>query len=161
MPSTAPSAASRETDSRDGVTPMMLATVIPDCHAAQVLFRDQNRSCDTSDSNRTCYAKSEWRHGLSIWWAEDVTVRGLTIFNSGGDGVILGGQEGGGGGRSNAVPLTQRVRIINVTSDSNHRQGLSLINCVTCVVEDCVFSRTSGTKPMAGLLKNHIPQTYS
>ena len=74
----------------------------------------QNASCDLSSSraaNRTCYTRSEWRHGLSIWWGGDISVSGLTIANSGGDGVILGGIEGGGGGRANAVALTQRVHI--------------------------------------------------
>ena len=57
----------------------------------------QNVSCDRSSSrstSRTCFAVSEWRHGLSIWWAHDLIVSGLTIANSGGSGVSLGGMEG-------------------------------------------------------------------
>jgi hypothetical protein len=114
----------------------------------------QGQSCDKSSpasTNKTCYAISEWRHGLSLWWGIDISVSGLTIANSGGDGILLGGMEGGGSDRSNAVGLTQRVTISNVTSDGNHRQGLSLISCVTCLIEDCVFSNTNGTKPMAGV----------
>ena len=114
----------------------------------------QNVSCDRSSSrstSRTCFAVSEWRHGLSIWWAHDLIVSGLTIANSGGSGVSLGGMEGGGGDRSNAVALTSRVHISNLTSDGNHREGLFLANCVTCLIEDCVFSRTSGTRTMNGV----------
>ena len=124
----------------------------------------QNKSCNpaSSDGNRTCYARSEWRHGLSIWWGVQVSVRGLTIARTGGDGVILGGMEGGGGDRSNAVALTQHVHLSNLTLDSNHRQGLSLINCVSCVIEDCIFSRTSGTKPMAGkIMCQHSAHTQA
>jgi hypothetical protein len=103
------------------------------------------------DYQTKAYSVSEWRHGLLLWWAVDTQVSGLTIANTGGDGVLVGGMEGGGGDRSNTVGLTQRVRINNLTCDGNHRQGLSLINCMTCVIEDCVFSRTNGTKPMAGV----------
>ena len=90
---------------------------------------------------------AEWRHGLCIWWGVDISVSGLTIANSGGDGVLLRGMKEGGWDRTDAV--AQRVPISNVTSDGNHRQGLSLINCVACIIEDCVFSRTNSTKPMA------------
>ena len=124
----------------------------------------QGHSCDKSSpasTNKTCYAISEWRHGLSLWWGIDISVSGLLIANSGGDGILLGAMEGGGGDRSNAVGLTQRVTISNVTSDGNHRQGLSLINCVTCLIEDCIFSNTNGTKPMAGvdIVSRAKPQT--
>ena len=88
----------------------------------------QNASCTPSGANssRTCYAVSEWRHGLSLWWGVDITIRGLTISDTGGDGVLLGGIEGGGGGRSNAVALTQRVTLSNLTCDGNHRRVFSV-----------------------------------
>jgi hypothetical protein len=56
----------------------------------------QNASgCDgrphSTPAHGRCYSKSEWRHGLSIWWGESVTVSGLTIAETGGDGIMVGG----------------------------------------------------------------------
>eukprot|EP01046_Picozoa_sp_COSAG06_P047095 COSAG06_NODE_6785_length_2783_cov_3.587928_1_plen_322_part_10 len=133
--------------------PVHNLTIVGDGAEWRMHKRDyQNASCELgAAASRTCYAYSEWRHGLSLWWGIDVAVRGLRIADTGGDGVLLGGMEGGGGDRSNVVALTQRATLSNLTCDGNHRQGLSLINCVTCIIEDCTFSNTNGTKPMAGV----------
>ena len=78
-----------------------------------------------------CYAKSEWRHGLNLWAGVDVTITGLTIENTGGDGIQTGaGIEGGdvpGGlppGSGSPTLLTKNVVIRNVTLSNNHRQVL-------------------------------------
>lgn len=93
-----------------------------------------------------CYAKSEQRHGLNIWCGVDITVKGLTIDNSGGDGIMTGGLESG-----TAATRTRRVHIKEVTSSNNHRQGISVISAVGLLVEDSTFRDTNGTAPEAGV----------
>jgi hypothetical protein len=75
----------------------------------------QNASCSAASSHTEhCYQISEQRHGLNLWWGEDVTVTGLNISWTGGDGIMLGGMEG------RKRTYTQRVHISNTTLDSNH-----------------------------------------
>ena len=89
--------------------------------------------------------KSEQRHGLNIWCGQDITVEGLQIDHSGGDGIMTGGLEDG-----TAAMRTRRVHIKDVVSSNNHRQGISVISAVGLLVEDCVFRDTNGTAPEAG-----------
>ena len=49
-----------------------------------------------ADYQKPPYAKSEWRHALSFHGSENVTLTGLTVQDSGGDGVYLGTGASGG-----------------------------------------------------------------
>eukprot|EP01051_Picozoa_sp_SAG22_P013366 SAG22_NODE_1488_length_4314_cov_7.901779_1_plen_265_part_00 len=49
---------------------------------------------ESYDATR-CYAKSEQRHGLNIWCGVSITVTGLKIEWTGGDGIMTGGLERG------------------------------------------------------------------
>ena len=92
--------------------------------------------CDPKSKlfNRTeCYVKSEWRHGLNLWSGVDITITGLTIDRSGGDGIQTGaGTEGGDrpGGAQPGMPgtRTRNVVIHDVDLSNNHRQGISVIS---------------------------------
>lgn len=65
------------------------------------------------------YEKAEWRHTLSLLSCTHVRISGLTLEDSGGDGIYLGvGQKG--------VPNTD-VEIREVVCNRNHRQGISEI----------------------------------
>jgi hypothetical protein len=80
-----------------------------------------------------CYAKSEWRHGLNLWSGVDITITGLTIDHSGGDGIQTGaGTEGGDrpGGIQPGTPTTRTRNVViqNVDLSNNHRQGISVIS---------------------------------
>ena len=114
----------------------------------------------SSDFNQTeCYAKSEWRHGLNLWAGVDITISGLTIESSGGDGIetgagIEGGDVPGGlppGPRESPSLLTKNVVIRRVTLANNHRQGISVITAEGLLVEDSVMKGTNGTAPEAGV----------
>ena len=75
--------------------------------------------CDTKSdqyNSTECYAKSEQRHGLNIWQGVDVTVTGLTIDHSGGDGIMTGGLEMG-----TAATRTRNVIIRNVELSNNRK----------------------------------------
>ncbi|NJO87429.1 MAG: T9SS type A sorting domain-containing protein [Lewinella sp.] len=89
---------------------------------------------------------SEWRHTLSFWDVTNVSVKGLTLRNSGGDGVYVGGDLNFGGRGYSQNVLLEDLRCLN-----NYRQGLSIISVENMVVRHCEFSDTRGTLPEAGI----------
>ena len=78
------------------------------------------------------YEKSEWRHALSIRSCRNVLIEGLTLADSGGDGIYLGW-------------------IRDVLCDRNHRQGISVISAENLLIENTVMRETFGTPPAAGI----------
>ena len=93
--------------------------------------------------NAQAYEKSEWRHALAFYACENVTIDGLTIEASGGDGIYLGAGSGG-------APC-RKVTLRKVTCADNHRQGISVISAEDLLIEDGVFKDTAGTAPQAGI----------
>ena len=82
------------------------------------------------------YQHGEWRYALRIHKCKNVLVEGLTIVESGGDGIGVTGTD---------------ITIRNCVCDRNHRQGMSIFNVKNLLVENCVFSNTQGTPPQAGV----------
>ncbi len=89
------------------------------------------------------YEKSEWRHALSLRSCSNVRILGLTITQSGGDGIYLGAAQAG-------VPCRDVV-IRDVVCDGNHRQGISVISAENLLIENCILKNTAGTAPQAGI----------
>ena len=85
------------------------------------------------------YKKAEWRHVLDFSGCDNVRVYGLTLAESGGDGIYLGGN------------FNRNVHIKDVTCDKNYRQGISVITAENLLIEDCLLINTSGTPPMCGI----------
>ena len=88
------------------------------------------------------YKKAEWRMALSIRGSSDVRVYGLTLRDSGGDGIYVAG------GKRN---YSKNVRIKDVVCDNNYRQGISVISVDGLEVEDSAFRDTWGTPPSSGV----------
>jgi hypothetical protein len=95
------------------------------------------------DYHQPPYELAEWRHALSIRGCEDVVIEGLTLQQSGGDGIYLGTGSGGATNRN--------ITIRKVVCDGNNRQGISVITAEHLLIEDCVFRNTRGTAPQAGI----------
>ncbi len=89
------------------------------------------------------YKKAEWRHALSLRGCTNVRVLGLTLKESGGDGIYLGT---GSGGATN-----KDIVIKDVVCDGNNRQGISVITAENLLIEDTVLKNTRGTPPAAGI----------
>ena len=89
-----------------------------------------------SDYQGPDYKHGEWRYALRIYHAENVLVEGLSIVESGGDGIGVSGRN---------------ITIRNCVCDRNHRQGMSVFTVENLLVENCTFSNTSGTPPQAGV----------
>ena len=96
-----------------------------------------------ADYQAAPYEKSEWRHTLAFYACENVTVRGVTIAESGGDGIYLGAGAAGAPCRN--------VTIRDVQCVNHHRQGISVISAEDLLVENCAFNDTGGTAPQAGI----------
>jgi hypothetical protein len=78
------------------------------------------------------YTPAQWRSGIALYESKNVGVYGLTIEETGGDGVYVGG------GCAN-------VRIDGVTCRNYYRNGISAIGCEKLLIVDCVLEKTNGT----------------
>lgn len=99
------------------------------------------------------YEYGEWRHTLALQSCTNVEVLGLTLKDSGGDGICVGK------GKIER-PFCRNIRIKDVVCDNNLRQGISVVSAEHLSLEHCVFKNTWGTRPSAGIdLEPDLP-TY-
>ncbi|NUQ65452.1 MAG: right-handed parallel beta-helix repeat-containing protein [Pirellulales bacterium] len=96
-----------------------------------------------ADYDSPAYKKAEWRHVLSLRGCDQVIVAGLTLAESGGDGIYLGTGRNGEPNR--------HVTIRDVICDRNYRQGISVISAENLLIENCTLTNTAGTAPAAGI----------
>lgn len=89
------------------------------------------------------YSKAEWRMVLSLCSCSNVKVLGLTLSESGGDGIYLGTATKG-------VP-NRDIVIKDVICDKNYRQGISVISAENLLIENTVLRNTGGTAPQSGI----------
>ena len=89
------------------------------------------------------YEKAEWRHCLSLRGCRNILIQGLTLCDSGGDGIYLGAGKGG--------EPNQNIVIRDVICDRNYRQGISVITARDLLIENVVLRNTGGTPPQAGI----------
>lgn len=113
--------------------------------AAFRMHKEDYQNNDPNDPNY--YVYSEWRHALAIYNSKNITVAGVQLENSGGDGIGLGASEN---------TLTQQLRCENIHITDckmigNYRQGLSIGSVIGCYVERCLMGETSGVKPRSGI----------
>jgi PKD repeat protein len=98
----------------------------------------------TFKMNKNEYTSGEHRHALSINGGRNITVRGLTFRDSGGDGIAITGTGGGGN-------YSQDITIEDVVSTNNRRLGMGIISAQNVWVRNSEFSRSNGTLPEAGV----------
>lgn len=89
------------------------------------------------------YPKAEWRMTLSIRGSKNVNVFGLTLKDSGGDGIYVNG--------SKELTYSENVHLRDIVCENHYRQGISVISAENLIVENCTFSNTWGTPPCSGL----------
>ena len=98
------------------------------------------------DYHSAPYKRSEWRHGLSFLSCVNVEVAGLSIVESGGDGIYLGVNA-----HRDAELANFHVVIRDVSCLRNNRQGISVISAEDLLIENCDLSETYGASPEAGI----------
>ena len=96
-----------------------------------------------ADYQRPPYTPAEWRMGIALRGCAKVTVEGLRIESSGGDGIYLDG----GATRGFCADIVIR----DVVCQDHHRQGISVISAQNLLVENCSLSGTGGTPPESGI----------
>ena len=89
------------------------------------------------------YKKAEWRMCLALRGCNDVTVEGLSLCDSGGDGIYVDG--------GNRQRFSKNITLRNVTCDNNYRQGISVISVEGLTILDSRFNNTWGTPPSSGI----------
>lgn len=97
------------------------------------------------------------RHLLTIYGGEDIYISGLTLKDSGGDGIYLART----GPSGSDVP--ERVTIKDVVCDNGKRQGISITSAKDLHVLNCEFKNTSDqlhyNGPCAGVdIEPNTPQ---
>ncbi len=90
------------------------------------------------------YEKAEWRMVLRLISCSNIRILGLTLADSGGDGIYLGAN-------NTKQPYNRDILIRDVTLENNHRQGISVISAENLLIENCRFNNTWGTAPEAGI----------
>ena len=98
-----------------------------------------------TDYQNPPYEKSEWRHCVQMHSSSNITIRNMSMLESGGDGIYVGVQ------RSNPQRYCKDIIISKCICDKNHRQGISVIGAVNLLIEDTRLTNTSGTPPQAGI----------
>lgn len=99
------------------------------------------RRSDYDDPTR--YKKAEWRHVVQFHSCNNVKIYGLTLAESGGDGIYLGKAQPG--------VTNTNFHIKDVICDKNYRQGISVITAENLLIEDTIMRDTAGTAPEAGI----------
>lgn len=89
------------------------------------------------------FYRGEFRHIIRMIESKNVKVFGITVSDSGGDGIIIGG-----GGKKH---FSEDIYLKDLKCIRNFRQGLSVISVKNLVVENCLFAETAGTPPSAGV----------
>jgi len=100
-------------------------------------------------------ADSEFRHGISLNSASNIIVEGLTILDTGGDGILVTRSF-----QPNSLKnYCENVLIKNCRFSNNYRQGLSITSAKDLTILNCEFSETNGTLPEDGIdLEPDIPE---
>ena len=128
------------------------------------------RKSDYQHSDK--YSPGDSRHALAMHGSTDVSIIGLAIRSSGGDGIYLRGSLGGNDGlvtnscRTECTPICARtcaptpavpqaycrnILIKDVVSDDHTRNSMSVISVIGLTVINSTFSSTCCMPPSAGL----------
>ena len=92
-------------------------------------------------------ADSEFRHGIDLNSAINIWIEGLTIRDSGGDGISVSKSFAANSPQN----YSENITILNCLSNNNYRQGLAIISAKDVNVLYSEFSDTSGTLPEDGI----------
>jgi len=95
------------------------------------------------DYQKPPYKPAEWRMGIDLQGCKNVSIEGLRIEQTGGDGIYVG--------CTDARPYCEDVVIRDVVCDGNHRQGISVIGARNLLIDNCAMNNTDGTAPRAGI----------
>ena len=96
----------------------------------------------TLQMNKSEYNSGEWRHAFKLDGCTNVTVKGFTIKDSGGDGINI---------NTGAKGYSENITIEDVVCQNNRRMGLTIISAKDVWVRNSEFKTSKGTAPEAGV----------
>ncbi len=89
------------------------------------------------------YTTLEFRHGVALLDVNNVDILGITIEDTGGDGIYVGTNSDAG--------FSRNVTIKDVIIDNAYRNGISVVSAEDLLIEDTVVANVDGTSPRAGI----------
>lgn len=96
------------------------------------------------DRNEHIGNTGESGHGISIIGSSNVVVKDCTVLDCWGDGVFVGPNK-------ELSTESTNVKLINVISNNNRRQGLNINGCIAGLIEQCGFNSSNGTSSEMGI----------
>jgi hypothetical protein len=94
------------------------------------------------------YEDSQWRDTLQIQGCKNIKIYGITMKNSGGDGIYI---RRGNENREGYLSYSEGIYIKDVILDGHYRQGISVISCQDLLIENTIIINTYGHNPEAGI----------
>ncbi len=82
------------------------------------------------------YPPGAHRHVINVHRSENVQITGLTLKNSGGDGIYI---------------RAKNIVVKDVVADGNLRQGISVTCGENILIEDTILRNTAGSNPQSGI----------
>lgn len=92
--------------------------------------------------NKPEYTTGEWRNAMRLYAVENVTVEGLVLRDSGGDGISVTGRK---------EQPSRNIVLRDIVSDNNRRNALSVATVVGMEITGCAFLNSVGTPPQCGV----------
>lgn len=144
---------------KDGVHLQMTSTgvlrALPSPEGRYIIVRIYNKKNVTVSGGRVIGERDlhvgsvgEWGYNIAITGGENITIQGVNTSKAWGDGVNIQRYNPGGG---NPVQVPKNIQILDVVSDGNRRQGMSIEAGDGIVVRGGSYRNTSGTLPQAGI----------
>ncbi len=93
--------------------------------------------------NKEEYLDGEWRHVIRLRGCSNITIQNLTLRDSGGDGIAIGGSE--------RNIYSENIKLDKIYCCNNKRQGMSITSAKNVSVSNCQFAETIGTFPGSGV----------
>jgi len=131
-----------------GVTLRAKSGAFKESHRLFQLTRARNVTIEGSGAtfrmNKNEYNSGEQRHAFEMTMCNGVTVRGLTLRDSGGAGIKISGDSQGG--------YSQNITLENIKALNNRRDGITINSAQNVWVRNSEFSGSKGTRPEAGVV---------
>lgn len=99
------------------------------------------------DYTSSAYEWSEWRMGIILRSSKSISIRGLRVSDSGGDGIYVGASRSSEG----IGPDCENIIIEDLVLDNHYRQGISIIGVDGLLIKNVIIYNTYGTAPAAGI----------
>ncbi len=91
------------------------------------------------------YDEGQWRHVISLKSCSDIEIKGLSLRDSGGDGIYIGVSE------NSDLQYCRNILIEDIHVSGCYRQGISVISADNLMIINSVFEDTGNHLPSAGI----------